>query len=166
MGVLAVIITFYYTQFMASRTRATWTFNVMKKHKHDSDPVVSLYEHFLVEPTPRKITILSLLLTVAAFEEEIIYRYFIINLLAIFPVFWGSPPLPSAITIIIISAVIFGFAHRQNGNVIYVINSMLGGVVFAWFFMVYGIMGGFILHLVWNAIVIVQQWIAIKYSNR
>lgn len=122
------------------------------------DKVSSIFQYFIERPTFKKIFILSMLLIVASFMEEIIYRYTIFNFMLLIQI-----PFVLAV---LISALIFGVAHSGNGFIIYVINSSFAGIFFAICFYEYGLIASWLLHLFWNVLVVVEQYITLLGSRR
>lgn len=95
-------------------------------------------------------TYLFILLFFASLWEEVIFRFFTMNLAAEFTIpHW---------VIILISSVLFGIAHK-SGGLFHIISSFNAGIVFAIAYVNYGIFFVWVLHLFWNILVMVQLWI-------
>jgi membrane protease YdiL (CAAX protease family) len=115
-----------------------------------------MWDYFLRETTSRKIVLLILLLLVSAIAEEIIFRYMALN-------FFIGIGIPILIAITI-SAVIFGLAHYSNGGWIYIVNSSFAGFIFALAFLEMGIITAWILHFMWNGLILFQMFIPKLYE--
>lgn len=143
----AVIITYYYLKSKRISIRSA----------SSGDAVSSMFDYFITDTNWRKIMVLGALLFIAALVEEILYRYFLVNILFLFNVpIW---------LIIIVGAIAFGYAHEGNGFIIYVFNSTLAGIIFVSVFLYGGMMLSLGLHLMWNVLVVVERKIDILISG-
>lgn len=122
------------------------------------------WDYFVQEPSGSKIALLVLYLLMASFAEEVIYRYFIFQAIY-FPFAIYSWVFIGVILATIISAIIFGVAHRVNGFFGYVVNSMIGGLFFGLFFFYWGLFGSWMLHFLWNFLVIIDYYYKYELSS-
>jgi membrane protease YdiL (CAAX protease family) len=122
------------------------------------DQLEPIFKHFLTDITPRKLLILAAMLSLAAFYEEMIYRYFLMNILLAV----GIP----LIIVFIICGVIFSLAHRGNGYMAYVFSSLFSGIVFCIVFYNSGIGASWLVHLTWNAIVVLEDYFTIWATSK
>jgi len=136
---VAFVMTVYYYKHKKT--------TIAEAQKHDV--VKSTFYYFLKDMTPRKAVILFSLLIYAAFNEELIYRFFLMNILSLIHI-----PL---IVIIIITGIVFGYIHEGNVYFGYVFSAIFSGMVFAWSFSMFGLIGSFLLHLSWNILVLVED---------
>jgi membrane protease YdiL (CAAX protease family) len=122
------------------------------------DKVRSMFSFFMIDTNWKKVIVLIGFLLFASFNEEMIYRYFIVNLM-------GAVHIP-AIIIIIANGIIFGLAHRNNGVMSYVFSSAFSGAVFCWNMLEFGVAGSWILHMAWNCLVTIEDKINIWISDQ
>lgn len=142
-SILALIITvWYYKRQEVEFSEAT-----------DTDALEPVFSYMLTDMNPRKTTILLVFLSLASFYEELIYRFFVLNVCAAI----GVPVIVS----IIISGFIFALAHRGNGYMAYVFSTFFSGMIFSVVFIYWGILGSWFLHLAWNALVTLEEKINI-----
>lgn len=124
----------------------------------------SLWDYFIQDATPKKTLTLILFLLVASLSEEIIFRYFLFQaiLLPFQFIYWNifGMILATAVT-----SLLFGIAHRSNGFFGYVVNSIIGGVFFGLFFYQWGLFGSWMLHFLWNFLVILDYYYKYKLSS-
>lgn len=128
----------------------------------ENDVVTNMFDAFLTgSQKGKKFITLALLLISASLVEEITYRWLIINGLTVIDIPFISHP----IVIIIVSSIAFGWAHEANGFILYVFNSSLAGVIFALFYMSYGLLPVWILHLLWNTLIVIERKIELKLNG-
>jgi len=122
------------------------------------DELEPMFNYFLTDINVRKFTILAVMLIMASFYEEIIFRYLLLNITT-------SIGVPIWIGIIIVG-VMFGYAHKNNGYMGYVFSSVVSGAVFAFVFYNWGLGPSWALHLAWNALVVLDEYITIWATKR
>lgn len=118
----------------------------------EKDAVVSIFHYFLKDPTISKTLTLILFITAASLVEEVLYRFVLFNVLAVLGL--------NVVVIIVISMIVFGWAHVENGNYAYIINSTMCGLVFSLVFISPGdggLISVWICHLMWNTIVVIEH---------
>jgi len=113
-----------------------------------------VWDYFLIDTDWKKVLELFALLTVSAIAEEIIFRFFLINIFTSFQMHF--------ILAIFISSIIFGLMHYINGGWIFIINSTFAGIFFGFAFYYFGIVFSLTLHFFWNILVIFQMFINTK----
>jgi membrane protease YdiL (CAAX protease family) len=116
-----------------------------------------IWDYFIEEPNYKKVILLLVLLGIASIFEEIVFRFFFINILIRFSV---AIPI-----IIIITALVFGLAHYNNGGWIYTVNSTFAGFIFAFTFIQFGLITVWILHFLWNFLVVYQMYLPQLYEK-
>jgi len=116
-----------------------------------------IWDYFLQDISIINVFLLLALLSVASIFEEIVFRFLIINILDVTGL--------NIILIIIISAIIFGLAHYNNGGWIFCINSTWAGIIFAISFIQMGILSAWFLHFLWNFLVVYQMFIPKIYEG-
>lgn len=119
-----------------------------KKIKTSAKKDLGLFGKLLNEFKLKRLIYIISFLIIASFYEELLYRYFIINILVEFQI-----PL---IIVIIISGVIFGYDHFKQGGILLMTNSIFAGIIFANMFLNFGIIGSWILHFLWNGIIFIE----------
>jgi membrane protease YdiL (CAAX protease family) len=117
-----------------------------------------IWDYFIINRSIRNYIVLFALLTVSAVMEEIIFRFILMNFLLRFNI--------GIIYVVIITSILFGLAHYQNGGWIYCVNSVLAGFVFAIVFIEMGLITAWLLHLFWNFIVIFQMFLPLLYEKK
>ena len=147
--VAMAIIVFYFKR----KTRSKGTGRSMRESSK-KDVVTPIFDNFIEQPTFRKILVLLFLLIIASFVEEVIYRYAVFNFIYLA---LSAIPAISMIVATIASGLIFGWAHKDNGYVVYIVNSSLAGFVFAIMFVQYGLDGAWLLHFAWNLLVVFER---------
>lgn len=131
------------------------------KEEVEPDNTNWMWSYFLTKRNWKKIVLLALLLIVAAFYEELIYRYLFLNIMVEWDFLYTYIWIP-----IIISSAFFGYAHKDNGGWFYVTNSFFAGIIFCHAYLVAGLNGSWILHLVWNALIVTQMLINILMNTK
>lgn len=132
----------------------------------DMNKTPTLFEYFLTDRSAKKWFLLISLLVFASIYEEIVYRYFYINLFIFIMGIFIIPIVPSIYVSILLASFLFGMAHRENGGWSYVINSLFAGIIFSLCFIWYGIITSWILHLLWNMLIILQQLVTILWKEK
>lgn len=116
-----------------------------------------VWDYFLVDMSWKKGLILITLLMVSAVAEEIIFRYFLLNIFLMLGLY--------VILAVAIASILFGLAHYGNGGWIYCVNSTFAGIFFCLAFLQHGIMFAWALHFFWNFIVIIQMFLPKLYQQ-
>jgi len=142
----------FLTYFYYEKRRKKKGGGLVQESKNDT--VTNIFDSFIEQPTPKNITTLALLLIIAAFVEEIIYRYAVFNLIFLFMQHWEFWGLFISC---IVTGLVFGYAHKDNGYFMYVINSTFSGIVFSLMFYNFGLDGAWLIHLFWNMMVVFER---------
>jgi membrane protease YdiL (CAAX protease family) len=129
----------------------------VSRAREEQDRVRNMFDYFLEEDTLLNTIVVFTLLIYAAFNEEMVYRYFLVNILAFLQI-----PL---VIVILISGIVFGLVHLSNKYIGYVFSATFSGIVFAWCFVSFGLIGAFVLHVMWNAWVLFQDKVFI-WANK
>lgn len=145
MGVLtSLIVTYYNKRGMLKKLRRFLPLQSTQK-----DAVVSIFYYFLKDPTPTKSITLAFFLILASLVEEILYRFLLINMLF----FAGI----NIFIVVGISMAVFGWAHIENGNWAYIVNSIGCALIFSIVGLQFGLLAGWTEHLFWNGFVVIEH---------
>ena len=117
-----------------------------------------IWDYFLKNRSIKNFVLLLALLTVSAVMEEIIFRFILMNFMLKFNI--------ALIYAIIISSILFGLAHYQNGGWIFCVNSTFAGFIFSFAFVEMGLITAWFLHFFWNAIIIFQMFLPLLYEKK
>jgi len=129
-----------------------------KEKTYPTEKGYGIWDYFIVNRSIKNFILLLALLTVSAVMEEIIFRFILMNFMLRFNI--------ALIYVIIISSILFGLAHYQNGGWIYCVNSIFAGFIFAFAFIEMGLMTVCFLHFFWNFIVIFQMFLPLLYEKK
>lgn len=129
-----------------------------KEKLYPTETGYGIWDYFVVNRSIRNFILLLSLLTVSAVMEEIIFRFILMNFMLRFNI--------ALIYVIIVSSLLFGLAHYQNGGWIYCVNSIFAGFIFAFVFVEMGLMTAWFLHFFWNFIVIFQMFLPLLYEKK
>lgn len=129
-----------------------------KEKLYPTETGYGIWDYFVVNRSIRNFVLLLSLLTVSAVMEEIIFRFILMNFMLRFGV--------ALVYVVIISSILFGLAHYQNGGWIYCVNSIFAGFIFAFIFVEMGLMTAWFLHFFWNFIVIFQMFLPLLYEKK
>lgn len=156
-SVVAIIITMLYYRYKTKKSVTAIGDDA------EEDAVTNIFDAFITgtENKLKKLVTLALLLFIAAFVEEVVYRYILLNLISGVLGFFIPAFIASAIGLFV-SAIVFGWAHEGNGFIIYIFNSSLAGIIFGISFATGSLLASFFLHLFWNIMVVVERKIELK----
>lgn len=123
-----------------------------------ADNLAPLWEYFLgSNRNVIRTIVLITFLAVAAFFEELFYRFIVLNLTSSIMVVFGSTNTSIIFYVsVLLSSLWFGWAHYGNGGWIYVLNSFFAGVIFALAYINHGIIASWLLHFLWNGLIMIQ----------
>ncbi|MFX1453766.1 MAG: CPBP family intramembrane glutamic endopeptidase [Promethearchaeota archaeon] len=154
LSLFSIIATFIIALIYYYQSKKTKEVVIVIAAEEDTTPTFGTWEYFLTDTDYKKFFMLIVFLTFAAIFEEILFRFFLINLLLMFAI-----PIFVAI---IISGIIFGLAHYGNGGWHFVVNSIFSGIIFGFSFYYYGLFFSTFLHFCWNFLVVAQMFINYK----
>lgn len=145
-----IVMYYGYLTLFAILSEVIILFYYYKKYKGiPSEESYGLWGWFIKDLSWKKVFLLILLLSIASFFEEIMFRFMIINIGLTFGI--------HLLILIIASTIIFGLMHYQNGGWLYTINSTFAGIFFALCFIELGLYPVTFLHFLWNFLVVFQM---------